>query len=742
MNIRIKTALTVTTILVGFPFHSSIAEEQTGATEDHAQTVMERVMVIGNADRAADITGSAHFIDKETLDQNNYTDINRVLRQVSGVNIQEEEGYGNRPNIGLRGGRSERSADITLMEDGILIAPAPYASPSAYYFPRVSRMEAVEVRKGSSTIKFGPRTTSGAVNLISSSVPSVREAEFLTGYGTDNTQRLQAHYGDSAAFGSGNFGFVIDASHEATDGFKTIDIVGGDTGYSIQDLMGKIKFSTDPAADIYQSFEIKFGATEEDSDETYLGLSEDDFNNNPYRRYAASQVDNMDASHRQYHLRHFIDFGSFDATTTVYHNQFARNWYKLDDITIGGVRSSLSAALDDPTYLAALQGQTDLDGSAANNLTVRANNRNYYSTGVQTDLATQFAYGETDHQVEFGIRYHYDKEDRFQQEDLYAINNGVMTLASAGAPGSNANRHATAKATALYVMDEISYKNWTIVPGVRYEYIETKREDFNSAEVRTNYVDEVVPGLGLAYDFNDRFTMFGGVHKGFAPPSPSSTNDDNEESINYELGARYNKNVFKTELVGFFNDYDNLLGECTLSSGCASGSIGDQFNAGEVDAYGLEFSVGYDAAPALNLNNLSVPINFNYTYTKAEFQNDFVSAFDEWGTVNAGDELPYIPEHQFFVSAGVVAPKWEVHVAGKYVGEMRTQAGSGSIPSDEGTDAHFVMDVAGEYEVYKGTRLFATVDNLFDTDYVAARRPAGARPGKPLTALAGLKFEF
>lgn len=742
MNIRITTALALTTILASTPFYSAIADDQKPGSEGHAKTVMERVMVIGNAERAHDLTGAARFIDKETLDQNNYTDINRVLRQVSGVNIQEEEGYGNRPNIGLRGGRSERSADITLMEDGILIAPAPYASPSAYYFPRVSRMESVEVRKGSSTIKFGPRTTSGAINLISSSVPSVREAEFLTGYGTDNTQRLQAHYGDSAALGSGQFGFVIDASHEATDGFKSIDIVGGDTGYSIQDLMGKMKFSTDPAADIYQSIEIKFGATEEDSDETYLGLSNDDFNDDPYRRYAASQVDNMDASHRQYHIRHFIDFGNFDATTTVYHNQFARNWYKLDDITIGGVRSSLGAALDDPTYLAALQGQTNLDGSAANNLTVRANNRNYYSTGVQTDLATQFGYGETDHQLEFGIRYHYDKEDRFQQEDLYAINNGVMTLASAGAPGSNANRHATAKATALYILDEIQYQNWTIVPGVRYEYIETKREDFNSAQTRTNFVDEVIPGLGLAYDFSDEFKMFGGIHKGFAPPSPSSANDDNEESINYELGARYNKNVFTTELVGFFNDYDNLLGECTLSSGCASGTVGDQFNAGEVDAYGLEFSVGYDAAPALNLNNLSVPINFNYTYTKAEFQNDFVSAFDEWGTVTAGDELPYIPEHQFFVSAGLVAPQWELHVAGKYVGEMRTQAGSGSIASDEGTDSHFVVDVAGEYEVLEGTRLFATVDNLFDTEYVAARRPAGARPGKPLTALAGLKFEF
>ena len=248
MQIHFKAALLASTIIAFNASLPAMAEDN-----NHANTVMERVMVIGNAERAQDLTGSAQFIDKETLDQNNYTDINRVLRQVPGVNIQEEEGYGNRPNIGLRGGRSERSADITLMEDGILIAPAPYAAPSAYYFPRVNRMEAVEVRKGSSTIKFGPRTTSGAVNLISSSVPSEQEIEALVGYGTENTQRLQGHYGDSIAFGSGNFGFVIDASHDATDGFKEIDIVGGDTGYSIQDIMGKMKFSTDPTADIFQS---------------------------------------------------------------------------------------------------------------------------------------------------------------------------------------------------------------------------------------------------------------------------------------------------------------------------------------------------------------------------------------------------------------------------------------------------------------------------------------------------------
>ena len=728
------TALTVTLAAL-IPPHNVQAEQ---SQDTHAQTVMERVMVIGHADKVQDITGSAQFIDKETLEKNSYTDVNRVLRQVPGVNLQEEEGYGNRPNIGLRGGRSERSADITLMEDGILIAPAPYAAPSAYYFPRINRMEGVEVRKGSSTIKFGPRTTSGAVNLISSSIPSDTEIEALAAYGMDNTQRLELHGGQSTE----NFGFVIDASHDSTDGFKDIDIVGGDTGYSIQGISGKFRINTDPNADIYQSLELKIGATTEDSDETYLGLTQADFDADPYRRYAASQADNMDANHRQYHLRHFIDFDSFDVTTTLYHNQFSRNWYKLQDITIGGTRRSLNSALDDATYLSALKGLSDLDGSAANHLRVRANNRDYYATGIQSDVGTALDIGNTNHQIEAGIRYHYDKEDRFQHQDLYSITGGVMALSSEGAPGSHANRHGTAKATAVYVQDEINYQNWTFVPGVRYEYIDLKREDFNSGVVRENTVDEIVPGLGAAYAFTDSLSAFGGVHKGFAPPSPSSTNEDNEESINYELGLRYNSPAFSGEIAGFYNDYSNLLGECTISSGCAAAS-GDQFNAGEVEVKGIELSLASDIAHFANApEKLSLPVQFNYTFTQAEFGNSFTSAFDEWGAVTQGDELPYIPEHQFFISAGIVHPKWEIHASGKYVDEMRTQAGSGSIPSGQGTDAHFIIDVAGEYEVADRIRLFATIDNITDEEYVAARRPAGARPGKPLTALAGLKFKF
>ena len=79
--------------------------------------INERVMVIGDAAKTRDIPGSAHFLTRSQMERQNqaFDDIHRLLRQVPGVNIQEEDGFGLRPNIGLRGSGTERSSKITLM---------------------------------------------------------------------------------------------------------------------------------------------------------------------------------------------------------------------------------------------------------------------------------------------------------------------------------------------------------------------------------------------------------------------------------------------------------------------------------------------------------------------------------------------------------------------------------------------------------------------------------------------------
>jgi Fe(3+) dicitrate transport protein len=166
-----------------------------GVAEDHdGDRVVEEidtVTIIGKKVDAADVPGSAHVIDSEELETYLNADILRVLRSVPGVYIQEEEGFGLRPNIGIRGSGLDRSARIALLEDGVLVAPAPYAASSAYYFPTQRRMSAVEILKGPAAVAVGPRTTGGAMNMISTPIPDAMTANLDVRGGDHST--LDAH---------------------------------------------------------------------------------------------------------------------------------------------------------------------------------------------------------------------------------------------------------------------------------------------------------------------------------------------------------------------------------------------------------------------------------------------------------------------------------------------------------------------------------------------------------------------
>ncbi len=118
--------------------------------------VLAPLVIIGDKEEVYNLAGSAAFIEAADWRNQGYNNVNRMLARVPGVYVREEDGFGNFPNISIRGADGTRSEKITIMEDGILAAPAPYSAPSAYYSPRGSRMSGIEVLKGSSQVKYGP----------------------------------------------------------------------------------------------------------------------------------------------------------------------------------------------------------------------------------------------------------------------------------------------------------------------------------------------------------------------------------------------------------------------------------------------------------------------------------------------------------------------------------------------------------------------------------------------------------
>ena len=106
----------------------------------------------------------------EEIKKYNFNNINDILRNTTGIYTREETGKGIVPNISLRGTATLRSAQVNLLEDGINIAPAPYAAPDSYYAPITGKMHALEILRGSSQYRFGPHNTGGSLNYVTTPI--------------------------------------------------------------------------------------------------------------------------------------------------------------------------------------------------------------------------------------------------------------------------------------------------------------------------------------------------------------------------------------------------------------------------------------------------------------------------------------------------------------------------------------------------------------------------------------------
>jgi Fe(3+) dicitrate transport protein len=265
------------------------------------------VAILGSADAASRVPGGATYISEQDLEKFEFTDIQRILRQVPGVSIQIEDGFGLRPNISIRGTPSDRSARITLLEDGVPIAPAPYSAPAAYYFPTPGRMQSIEVLKGPAAILQGPYTTGGAINMISTRIPDSARGQVTVEAGSHGHLRGHAWYGDNLE----NFGYVFEGQEWRSDGFQDIDRSSRDTGLNKSDYMARFRINTSPGAVNYHALELKLQDADETSNQTYFGLTDADFDASPNRRYGVSELDQIQTEHEQLILSYTGRFGDW-----------------------------------------------------------------------------------------------------------------------------------------------------------------------------------------------------------------------------------------------------------------------------------------------------------------------------------------------------------------------------------------------------------------------------------------------
>ncbi|MCB9781214.1 MAG: TonB-dependent receptor [Alphaproteobacteria bacterium] len=689
-------------------------------------------MIVSDESGTPRVAGSAHEIGAEVLDRYEYDNIEKILSQVPGVTTRGEDGFGLRPNIGIRGANSDRSAKITLMEDGVLLAPAPYAAPAAYYFPMSARMVGVEVFKGPAATRFGPHTVGGAINLRTRDVPREGPA-WLAEVSGGNHLTLRGH--GFVGTGDATRGALLEAVHLHSNGFKEIDGVGGPTGFDRTELMGKARIAPAAAHDL----ELKLGFGHELSHETYLGLTGADLAATPDRRYAASALGRMRWNRTQAELAWLADAGALRVRTVAYHHYLSRAWTKLNGFGAGiDLHDLLQQDPDSGSaavYLDILRGVED-SATADQVLLIGTNDRRFHSYGLQSTALWSVQGDRVGSELELGLRLHADDVHRVHTEDPHDMVGGV--LVQTGEPVETIlDSDTRARALAAHVHDDLRLGRLHLLPGLRLEVVHGSRADIGVDPHPTTTRATLLPGAGALWQATDWLSVLGGAHRGFSPVSPGQDAEVRPElSWNYEGGVRVHPaGLPRVEAIGFYNDYRNITGQCTLSGGCSGDQLDQQFNGGAAEVYGLESVAGVELVPP---GAFTVPIEASYAWTKSRFLTGFVSGFPQFGAVEAGDALPYSPEHQAGGRIALVHPRFEVGAGASWRSAMLDEAGL--FPAGEGDIPDLLLlDAAVTVNATDLVRFTATGTNLANDRSVVSWRPYGARPNAPLQVMVGVE---
>ena len=697
--------------------------------------LLEVVTIIARHGDPLAVPGSSYVVTEAEMQALAYTDVHRLLQAAPGVYVKDEEGFGLFPNIGIRGASSGRSSKITVMEDGLPGAMAPYAAPASYVFPTAGRMRGIEVLKGPGTLRHGPFTVGGAINLLSTAIPDAPTGRMAAELGSFGGDKLHASYGGTA----GQWGALVETYRKSSDGFARIDRVGGGTGHDLEEYVGKLRWSSADSARWSQQLELKFVQADETAQQSYVGLTDADFRRDPNRRYGLTALDRIDRVRSGGALRHVLELSdALRLSSSVYRWKNTRDFARLTQIAGEDITTFVNAANTDP------RRQAVLAGADATSIQHQFNDRSFLAQGLQSELAAQFATGGLEHDLVAGVRVHEDSEDRLQPTDVYDQLDGRLVYRRTIPANASNNRIGEAQAVSAWLLDEVRLGRWRLTGALRHE-------DIRTAEQRYADVARTVPGLrvanslsslsagaGATFALDERWSLLAGVYQGFAPPGSGATlGQRGEESLNSELGLRFRLGDFSIDAVGFFSDYTNALQNCTLANPCAGGIVDGTEQTGAAEVRGLEFLA---EATLFAGSGFKVPARLSWTWTKGEVTRD-----SDTGNVLEGDNLPYLPEHVATASIGVERGRAALHAAAHYTAAQCADSlcrRAGIDNRFRRTESYLMVDLSASWQLSPRAELYARIENLLDEQRLVSRGAAGARTSMPRYFGAGLRIGF
>ena len=707
-----------------------------GAAIYAQEAALPSVEVSGNSilpSNIENLPGSSNVLTREDLDKREPFSILELVREVPGLHVVSEDAAGTHLNIGLRGLNPRRSSRTLLLEDGApTVFFAPYGDPSAHYSTPIERLERVEVLKGSGQILYGPQTLGGMINFVTKPVPrNGFEGSAKLSVGNQGYRGAHLNLGT----GSEQGGIMIDLLKRQGDGIRE------QHDFDVQDVTIKGQLNINSS----HTLTAKYTRFEEDSLFSETGLTGQEYLRNPFS-LPGSEGERYVMDRDTVQLIHGWQLGErARLTTQVYHTKTDRT----------SLRSREFESAFDPMDPSTI-GLGELESEFA------TRPRQYDVFGIEPKLEfTHSAFGVPSETI-IGMRYHTEDIDRKKFE---FDNFGDTT------PEADERLLADVEATTFYAQNTFLMGNWTLTPGVRVEQIDQTKVLFSGVAGTANFQQEdmldtseteTLPGIGFTWNGLSNATVFGGVHRGFAPPRPDRDIENDmlqrvtpELATVAELGIRGNVRAGSYEATFFNLDIEDIV----VNSG------GFFRNEGEAQHTGFELAGRFNLGELISAKANPFYVSMAYTNLfTAEFKNSGVvggEGEDGYGTYEAGNRLPYAPKHTLALNLSYETEQWNARVGATHLSKQFANtenfAGSGALgfcPNGEDPANNLFCGLFGEIEAVTllnasisyapaGSKIsyFLNAENLTDKQYIAARTN-GIQPGRQRQVVAGINVKF
>jgi len=733
---------TVSISFIGFQnYKSNIIIEQNrtytiNAVLEIQPIVMAKLEIISDANAPyKDFPGAATVLDVKSINLIDPIGTQEALELVPGINGYADDGIGNsRLSIGIRGLNPRRSSRILILEDGVPIQPALYIYPNMYYNPPSDRIDRVEVVKGSGAIKYGPQTMGGVINYYTKRPRNEFGGKLKIKAGENNFLSLFSEIG---GFGNEKFKPEFQLLYKKGDGFRE------NNGF--EQVNGTLKLSYNKSQD--ENYYLKVNTNYENSNATYTGLTQYSFKTNP--RYNPKKDDNFKL------FRTAVDLittkrlsSNLTKSTTAFVSFFDRRWWRENDIFASVADSASSNPTAQPYYETM---NLIRRGNGKDNFGIL---RTFYVGGVEQVFSYKdspfgiSSFLSNNSSLEIGGRVYFERFiDDKKSGAKTDSREGIYFIPAASDDEQpiivGQSHHYQTTAFSGFVSENIEFEKFTLNPGLRLEVFEQERVDRLAGSVyQDKSIIDLLPGVGFITKFST-INFFGGIHRGFTPPSSGTLkilnfggtpedqglNLEAEKSWNKEFGVRGDYSMINFEVSGFHIGIENLV---------AAGRGTAFKNLGRVNTMGLELNMNLISS---KLSGFLPDLHLIYAFLNTEVSEGIIKS-NVSGTVGSdvsikGKELPYAPAHTVTAGFSRIGKKLSYRLDFRYVDEVFTDFENimredklgiqGAIPS------YSFINFSADYKVSTGSRIFLVGKNITDEIYIGSR--LHSNPGQPLANL-------